>query len=119
MKPLYTKKNGTSQRGAAIEVKMPASYPSSNVTYGSGSVEDALDNKKYSGTGTTNASGELVLNLPVDDYKVVNMRVLSGADLCHAFPSVSSTGTIIIVVLNRSTSQPMANTSVSFDLYYM
>lgn len=43
MKPLFTKKNGTSQRVAAIEVKMPASYPSSNVTYGSGSVEDALD----------------------------------------------------------------------------
>lgn len=43
MKPLYTKKNGTSQRVAAIEVKMPASYPSANVTYGSGSVEDALD----------------------------------------------------------------------------
>lgn len=43
MKPLFTKKNGTSQRVAAIEVKMPASYPSSNVTYGSGSVEDALN----------------------------------------------------------------------------
>lgn len=43
MKPLYTKKNGTSQRVAAIEVKMPASYPSANVTYGSGSVEDALN----------------------------------------------------------------------------
>ena len=43
MKPLYTKKNGTSQRVAAIEVKMPASYPSANVSYGSGSVEDALD----------------------------------------------------------------------------
>lgn len=43
MKPIFTKKNGTSQRVAAIEVKMPASYPSANVTYGSGSVEDALD----------------------------------------------------------------------------
>jgi len=47
MKPLFTKKNGTSQRVAAIEVKMPASYPSSNVTYGSGSVEDALDGLAY------------------------------------------------------------------------
>lgn len=43
MKPLFTKKNGTSQRVAAIEVTMPASYPSANVTYGSGSVKDALD----------------------------------------------------------------------------
>ena len=54
MKPLYTKKNGTSQRVAAIEVKMPASYPSANVTYGSGSVEDALDD--LTGYGT-NANG--------------------------------------------------------------
>lgn len=47
MKPLFTKKNGTSQRVAAIEVKMPASYPSANVTYGSGSVEDALDKLEF------------------------------------------------------------------------
>lgn len=38
MKPLYTKKNGTSQRVAAIEVKMPASYPASRITRESVSV---------------------------------------------------------------------------------
>lgn len=33
MKPLYTKKNGTVNKMAAVEVTMPASYPASNVTY--------------------------------------------------------------------------------------
>lgn len=33
MKPLFTKKNGTSQRVAAVEVKMPATYPASRVTH--------------------------------------------------------------------------------------
>jgi len=33
MKPLYTKKNGTINKMAAVEVRMSASYPASNVTY--------------------------------------------------------------------------------------
>lgn len=44
MKPLFIKKNGTVSKVSGIV--MPASYPSSNVTYGSGSVEDALDDAK-------------------------------------------------------------------------
>lgn len=38
MKPLFTKKNGISQRVAAVEVKMPASYPASRITHESVSV---------------------------------------------------------------------------------
>lgn len=41
MKPLFIKKNGTVSKVSGIV--MPASYPSSNVTYGSGSVKTALD----------------------------------------------------------------------------
>ena len=92
MKPLYTKKNGTSQRVAAIEVKMPASYPSANVTYGSGSVEDALDD--LTPRFRTVTSGSLHDILTSGIYYVTNSVTDKPTSTGGAY-FVSSTGSVV------------------------
>lgn len=70
MKPLYIKKNGTSQRVAAVEVKMPATYPASRVTYGGGTVEDALDVVLFNPTTSTKVFDSDTDTTQQGNYKV-------------------------------------------------
>lgn len=87
MKPLFIKKNGTVSKVSGII--MPASYPSANVTYGSGSVEDALDKL----TANTTTIGESVGTIPTSGY----LEVTAPAD---GYIKLQSTSTSSIVVLN-------------------
>lgn len=106
MKPLYTKKNGTSQRVAAIEVKMPASYPSANVTYGSGSVEDALDSlnddvvEYYDYAVSMSSSGSVS---PFTYYNSVDISTFaSGKRILSAQPIVTSSAQRAIATINNT-----------------
>ena len=76
MKPLYTKKNGTSQRVAAIEVTMPASYPSANVSYGNGSVEDALDSLIPITAATEGGVAFTVSRIYIQKYSDSSIRII-------------------------------------------
>ena len=75
--------------------------------------------KKLSGTGTTNYAGEIITNLDATKVALVNMRVMYTTDLTHCIPCVSAGGMIMFAVLNRTTSAPITNASVSYDLYYV
>lgn len=106
MKPLYTKKNGTSQRVAAIEVKMPASYPSANVSYGNGSVEDALDDlnddvvEYYDYAVTMYTSGNVS---PFTYYGNVDISAFaSGKRILSAQPIVTGSAQRAIATINNT-----------------
>lgn len=100
MKPLFTKKNGTSQRVAPIEVKMPASYPASRITRESVSVTadgvktysqllDALYALINRSKLTINTTIEVAVS---NDQYILNISTVTSSAICFGSINSASAG---------------------------